>query len=139
MAKRTKKTCNCPNCGPSTYTHEYVWDGDAEKHNWCWQCTNCFHTREIGKTHTYTGTSKTQDRLIARITELFGGTVEIGETMHNGSVWVSFVREARWFEGSRMFGTVGRNGKIKLTFCGAMTQELVLTDLAAVRVYTAKH
>lgn len=138
MARRTKKTRPCKECGPvADFVLDSDWDDNAGKYVECWKCTNCGGSTPCGKPPVHTKVSKAQQDLIDYVTAGFGGTVEVGEIcQHTGRVWVSFKNNERSiYDASLMFGSIGARGAFKFHIHPLFQSEKVLRTRTQLNIY----
>jgi hypothetical protein len=120
----------CPRCCP---------DGGAVFDNWVTQkeCRNCglvIHIRKIKPSGKIT---KSQQGVLDQIIEAFGGTPEI--SMIGRSVFLKLVnRERNWMLGDSLFGSIGVNGKFKITL-QRLGGDAIITDRIGINVYLRKY
>jgi hypothetical protein len=126
----------CPRCCPdggACFSPTYLEDGLAK------QCNNCGHIINLRKRPRATGKpNATQQRVINRITSLFGGIPEITPVSPTSRrVWISLKNYDRpMLVGDSLFGTIGPNGAFKITL-QRLFGDKVLTDDIGLDVYLA--
>lgn len=78
-------------------------------------CRNCGHELPFARQREPSRPNARQEAVIDLLLTMFGGGVET-KRMIGRAVWISVVNEGRHFMlGQRVFGTVGKYGKIDLT------------------------
>jgi len=101
-----------------------------------WECRNCGceMPRRIAKPSDKPST--TQARRLAKLVELFGdATVIEKQEMMGTKLWVTLRNDVRkWFNGNLCYGTIGRNGKLKLTLA-KMFGDSKINDMIGANVY----
>jgi hypothetical protein len=130
----TKKTLHgkCPRCCPNggaCFTRTYDDDSRPVK-----KCTNCHLELPLRKVKATGKPNQTQERVLARLKETFGGTFEV--KMIGRKVWLSATNENRpWHEGTGLYGTIGPNGAMSLKLSRLFGDPPVITDDIGIDVY----
>lgn len=117
----------CPRCCPDGGAIFSRWGAEEKK------CHNCHLVLPFRRIKPTGKPTPSQDRILAQVVQLFGGTPEI--RMIGRTLWFSLVnRERNWLLGDSLFGTIEPKGKFKITL-QRIGGDKVLTDQIGLKVY----